>query len=138
MLLGAGGLLINQPTFIRFWHAKPVWFEDLEDERCISTDPNRYKYQRRWLVVQTVLMAITAAGIWVYYQDLLEHSQLHTWGNIGLVGGFYSLFSSIVQPLGDLTLKCLHRTRVLSPQQGPRTHSELDGIRIEAPPTLHI
>ena len=102
-------LFTRYPWLVRRIHGRPLYYEDLEDDRWV--DPLiRFRFQHAFT---RVLMVLNAAGVVLLaqYGWSAAAGAHHPIEVLGVLGGLYTLHQKIVTILGKLLLKLLARFR---------------------------
>ena len=109
----------NFPYFSKFGYTKPIYFEDLEQEKInynkviknkiISNIENSTKFQNRFLFFQQIILSVTLALIIDYSTHRYKDTQLVFTEILGLLGGLVTLYLKITQIIGKIILKLLYK-----------------------------
>ena len=109
----------NFPYFSKFGYTKPIYFEDLEQEKIdynkvvknklISNIENSKKFQNRFIFFQQIILSVTLALIIDYSTHRYKNTQLVFTEILGLLGGLFTLYLKITQMIGKLILKMLYK-----------------------------
>jgi len=109
----------NFPYFSKFGYTKPIYFEDLEQEKIdynkvvknklISNIENSKKFQNRFIFFQQIILSVTMALIIDYSTHRYKNTQLVFTEILGLLGGLFTLYLKITQMIGKVILKLLYK-----------------------------
>ena len=108
----------NFPYFSKFGYTKPIYFEDLEQEKLnldkvaknkiISNIENSKKFQNRFILFQQIILSVTLALIIDYSTHRYKNTSLVFTEILGLLGGLFTLYLKITQFIGKIILKILY------------------------------
>lgn len=111
----------NFPYFSKFGYTKPIYFEDLEQEKIdynkvvknkiISNIENSKKFQNRFILFQQIILSVTLALIIDYSTHRYKNTQLIFTEILGLLGGLVTLYLKITQMIGKVILKMLYKNK---------------------------
>lgn len=111
----------NFPYFSKFGYTKPIYFEDLEQEKLdyhkvvknkiISNIENSKKFQNRFILFQQIILSVTLALIIDYSTHQYKDTKLVFTEILGLLGGLFALYLKITQFIGKIILKILYHTK---------------------------
>jgi hypothetical protein len=105
-------ILGNFPKIIHFFHAKPVTYDDLEDENAVTLR-TRKRFQKVYLFIVAIIFSIIITGVLDYYLDRFNNTSLSNKDKFALVGGFISLTLRLGNIATKFLLEFLHCSKLL-------------------------
>ena len=96
-------ILVNLPILPLLMHRKPVWYDDLVDSTAV-TDAAKRRFQKQFVRLLRVLMALVFTAIVDYGLFRFQSSQFSWLETLALFGGLLSLFGKVQNSLGSLLL----------------------------------
>ncbi len=107
-------LLLNFPSIVRRVHSRPLYYNDLEDDKYV--DPAiRQRFQYLFIFILQITLTVIISGLIYYYYDKMHVSKLTSIEMIGVLGGFVSLLLKIEHAIGKLALSLLNfwKTKIM-------------------------
>jgi hypothetical protein len=100
-------LLINFPQIVKKIHGKPLYYEDLVDEKYIDPLIKRH-FQIIFICILQITLTLIMTGLIYYYYDRLHNTELSKMEILGVLGGFISLLMKIENFIGNCILSLLN------------------------------
>lgn len=100
-------LLINFPQIVKNIHGRPLYYEDLIDEKCIDPLIKRH-FQIIFICMLQITLTLIMTGLIYYYYDRLHNTGLSKMEILGVMGGFISLLMKIENFIGKCMLTMLN------------------------------
>ena len=104
----AFAVLTMHPKLVRRLHVRPVYYDQLEDQRweneCVRT-----RYQAMFTRILQVSDALAVGGVAWYAFYAIKHPMRNAFEVFGVAGGLFSLYNRAHRLAGGWVLGCLHR-----------------------------
>jgi hypothetical protein len=100
-------LLINFPQIVKKIHGRPLYYEDLVDEKYVDPLIKRH-FQIIFICMLQITLTLIMTGLIYYYYDRLHNTELSKMEILGVLGGFISLLMKIENFIGNCTLSLLN------------------------------
>ena len=107
-------ILLNFPSLIKIAHSRPIYYEDLEDDRYVNPHIKK-KYQNFFNIIIHFFITILISSLCYYYYDRLHNTALSKIELLGVFGGILSMASKIERVIGKTVLSILNKIKVKSP-----------------------
>ena len=107
----------NFPGLSRLYYSRPIYFDDLDDDKSDSKKiQNKIlynielssKFKMRFMIFQQLIISITFAIIIDYISIKYRTNKYNTMELLGLIGGLISLFAKVIKIIGKLFLSFLY------------------------------
>jgi hypothetical protein len=96
-------VLLNFPLIVKGVHSRPLYYDDLEDNRFV--DPLvRKHFQFIFICILQVTLTLIISGVIYYYYDRLHNTKLSSIEVFGVLGGSISLLLKIENVIGKVML----------------------------------
>lgn len=96
-------LLLNFPCIVEKVHSRPLYFNDLEDNRDIEPSTQK-RFQMIFVCILQITLTLLVAGLVYYYYDQFHSTGLSKMEIFGVIGGFVSLMLKIENVVGKFAL----------------------------------
>ena len=106
IMLGIYIIVVNFPVIIKSHYSRPLYYEDLKDDRFI-TEKYKKRFQSIFIAIGQVLFSFMFASLAYYYLHKYEESRLTLFEIIGVIGGFSSLVTKVLQSM-NFVMKFFH------------------------------
>lgn len=100
-------VLLNFPSAVKKIHSRPLYYDDLEDDRFIDNS-TRKRFQFIFICILQITLTLIISGLIYYYYDRLYNTNLSKIEVFGVLGGSISLLLKIENVIGKLTLTCIN------------------------------
>lgn len=115
-------LLINFPQIVKRVHTRPLYFDDLEDDRFV--DPLvRKRFQFIFIIISQINLSLIMSALIFYYYDRLHNTELSRMEIVGIIGGFVALLSKAENIIGKITLSFMNMIKKLD------RHKSVENVR---------
>lgn len=121
--LATYALLLNFPSIVRSVHARPLYYDDLEDSKYVDA-AIRQRFQSLFVLILQVNLTIIISCLIYYYYDRMHVSNLSKIELFGIFGGFISLLLKIENAVGKLALSVLNKWKLHVVESGGETHTQ--------------
>lgn len=111
----------NFPYFSKYGYTRPIYFEDLEQDKLsykkiikkkiITNIETSKKFQNKFILLQQLILSITMALIIDYSTHRYKNTALVFTEILGIIGGLLSLYLKITKFIGKLILKILYLSK---------------------------
>jgi hypothetical protein len=107
----------NFPGIAKFFYSRPIYFEDLDDNKSdkkIVKNKILYnielssKFKSRFIIFQQLLSSVAIALVAEYINMKYKTNKYNTMELLGLIGGLLSLLTKIIRMSGHLFLSLLY------------------------------
>lgn len=114
-------VLLNFPLLVKQVHSRPLYYDDLEDDRFV--DPLvRKRFQFIFICILQITVTLIISGLIYYYYDRWYNTNLSKIEVFGVLGGSISLLLKIENAIGKITLTCInllkHRSTIDASDHG--------------------
>lgn len=113
-IIAVYGLLLNFPTLVARAHSRPLYYDDLEDDRYIDPAIKR-RFQFIFVIILQITLTLIISGMIYYYYDRFHITGLSKIEIFGVLGGFISLLLKIENMIGKSILTGLNMWKKWSP-----------------------
>ena len=100
-------LLINFPQIVKNIHGRPLYYEDLVDEKYIDPLIKKH-FQIIFICILQITLTFIMTCLIYYYYDRLHNTELSRMEILGVLGGFISLLMKIENFMGNCILTMLN------------------------------
>jgi hypothetical protein len=106
-------ILLNFPSVVQKVHSRPLYYDDLEDDRFV--DPRiRKRFQFIFVCILQVTLTVIISCLIYYYYDRLYNTNLSKFEIFGVLGGSISLLLKIENVIGKVTLTIINMMKYRS------------------------
>ena len=114
-------VLLNFPLLVKQVHSRPLYYDDLEDDRFV--DPLvRKRFQFIFICILQITLTLIISGLIYYYYDRWHNTNLSKIEVFGVLGGTISLLLKIENVIGKITLTFInllkHRSTIDASDHG--------------------
>jgi hypothetical protein len=106
--------LLNFPKLVHIFHSKPLYFNDLEDNRYAEPGIQK-RFQFIFIAILQFTLTISITSMIYYYHDSFHNTNLTKMELFGVLGGFYSLLLKIENKIGNIVLYLLNKWKESTP-----------------------
>jgi hypothetical protein len=107
-------LLLNFPCIVARVHSRPLYYDDLEDDRYIDPAIKR-RFQFIFVIILQITLTLIISGMIYYYYDRFHITRLSKIEIFGVLGGFISLLLKIENLIGKSVMVVLNLWKKWSP-----------------------
>ena len=103
----------NFPSFTKLYYSRPIYFEDLDDDKSDKKKiKNKIlynielsnKFKIRFIIIQQILISATCAIVIDYIVIKYRENNYNFMELLGLMGGLFSLMAKVIRIIGRLLL----------------------------------
>lgn len=111
-------VLLNFPLLVKQVHSRPLYYDDLEDDRFV--DPLvRKRFQFIFICILQITLTLIISGLIYYYYDRWQNTNLSKIEVFGVLGGSISLLLKIENAIGKITLTGINLLKHMSTSDAP-------------------
>lgn len=116
---------------------KPVYYEDLEDDKYGDNICDRYRFQNLFTLTITLFQSLAFCAILDYTLYHIENSDLRWQEQVGVVGGCLSLYTGVQNKIGKILIVCFMRNK-RKIQDARRISADTSQIEMTATDPVHL
>jgi hypothetical protein len=114
----------NIPSFSKSFYMRPIYYEDLYNEKMDITKEDlskkkilynielSKKFKDKFLVIQQFILSLTLAIIIEYFSLKYNQKEYSLSEILGMIGGILSLYLKLINIIGKSTLSILYKMKV--------------------------
>ncbi len=107
IMLAIYSVLLNFPSIVKSYYGKPVYYEDLEDDRYVNV-AYRKKFQAVFITIGQLCLSFMFASLIYYYIHKYHINRFNVLELCGIIGGFMSFISRIFSGIKFVLKTCYY------------------------------
>ena len=110
----------NFPSFTKLYYSRPIYFEDLDDDKSDKKKlKNKIlynielsnKFKTRFIIIQQIFISATCAIVIDYIVIKYRENNYNIMELFGIMGGLFSLIAKIIRIIGRLLLSFFYHKK---------------------------